>query len=162
MKKYLRGQDAIFAMSNVRGRYIKVESGIPFSFYYSPKNSSHGPRVKPVLDPDKMKMADAGTLKLCDDWAFKPGANDKRAASDIVQLMKQFFRKYLVLFLLVWDSQVDDPLLEDYFRGDITLAEFIQDLDFYGDYSKELDRINTVSELEKFCRDNNLVNFYGN
>lgn len=162
MKRYIKNSDAIFAMSNVRGKYIKVEEGIPSSFYYSPRNSSHGPRVKPVLNPDKMKMSDAGTLKLCDDWKYTPGARDKKPAADIVKIMKDFFRKYLVMFLLVWDKKIDDPYLEDYFRGDIDFHEFVEETSFYAEYADELDTVNNVAELEQFCRKNNLVNFYGN
>ena len=162
MKKYLRGQDAIFAMSNVQGRFVTVEK-LNFSFYYSSRNSSHGPRVKVSFNPSKMRVENAGTQKLCDDWAF---TGSKKALGSIsskeIQEMQTFFRKYLIIFLLVWDFKCDEPNPENYLTGRISFDEFIQDLDFYGDYSKELDRINTVSELEKFCRDNNLVNFYGN
>lgn len=162
MKRLVRTQEDIFAMSNIRGKYIKVEKDIPFSFYYSPRNSSHGPRVKPVLNPDKMNLDDAGMLKLCDDWKFIPGTNDQHASSSIISQMKQFFRNYLILFLLVWDKHIDDPLLEDYFRGDINLNEFIEQIDFYGRHKVDLDKITSVKELEDYCRDNNLVNFYGN
>lgn len=162
MKRYISSSEDIFAMSNVRGKYIKVEKDVPFSFYYSPRNSSHGPRVKPVLNPDRMNLRETGVLRLCGDWKFTPGPYDKHHSDADVARMRDFFRKYLILFLLVWDTQVPDPELEDYFRGDITLKEFIQEIDFYSEYSSELDKINSVSELEQFCRDNDLVNFYGN
>lgn len=162
MKRYIHSSENIFAMSNVRGKYIKVEKDIPFSFYYSPRNSSHGPRVKPVLDPSKMNLSDTGTLELCDDWKFTPGSRDRHYSSKVVNSMKDFFRKYLVLFLLVWDMQLDDPELEDYFRCDISLHELIADLSFYEEHKVELDKINSVTQLEDFCRKNRLVNFYGN
>lgn len=162
MKRYIHATEDIFAMFNVRGKYIKVEKEIPFSFYYSPRNSSHGPRVKPVMNPSKMNLSDAGVLMLCNNWDFIPGAKDQHCSSSLIKEMKNFFRKYLVLFLLVWDNQIDDPELEDYFRGDITLNEFIRDIDFYNDYKEDLDEINDVTSLEDYCREHNLVNFYGN
>ncbi len=162
MKKCVHSSEDIFAMSNVRGKHIKVEPKVPFSFYYSPKNGNHGPRVKPILNPEKLYLDDAGTLKLCDDWEFVPGKQDEHYSSSQLREMKEFFRKYLVLFLLVWDKHISDPELEDYFRRDISLAEFIQDLDFYNDYREELDDVETVAELEQICRNYNLVNFYGN
>lgn len=162
MKRYIHSSEDIFAMSNVRGRHIKVEKEVPFSFYYSPRNSSHGPRVKPLFNPNTISMDAAGTLKLCDDWEFIPGTYDKKHSSSDVRGMKAFFRKYLVLFLLVWDKLIDDPELEDYFRGDTTLHDFITCLKFYEDYKEELDKIKDVQKLEEFCRDNDLVNFYGN
>lgn len=133
MKRYIKSHDDIFAMSNVRGRYIKVEKNIPFSFYYSPRNSSHGPRVKVIFNPDRMKQGLAGNLMLCGDWDFTPGENDSSVSSKEVNKMKEFFRKYLILFLLVWDGHSDEPDPEDYFRGDIDLHELISRIDFYAD-----------------------------
>lgn len=162
MKRYVHSNEEIFGMSNVLGRFIKVEKGVPFSFYYSPASSSHGPRVKPVLSPEKMRLGDAGTLKLCDDWEFVPGKKDEHFSKKIVEQMKAFFRKYLVLFLLVWDGLADDPTLGYYLQGDLELSDFIETLDFYDDYKEDLNKITDVESLEKFCRKNNLVNFYGN
>lgn len=133
MKRYIKSHDDIFAMSNVRGRYIKVEKNIPFSFYYSPRNSSHGPRVKVIFNPDRMKQGLAGNLMLCGDWDFTPGENDSSVSSKEVNKMKEFFRKYLILFLLVWDEHSDEPDPEDYFRGDMDLHELISRIDFYAD-----------------------------
>lgn len=162
MKRYIKSHEDIFAMSNVRGKYIKVEKNIPFSFYYSPRNSSHGPRVKVIFNPDRMKQDAAGTLMLCHDWEFVPGKDDSHVSSRDITRMKEFFRKYLILFLLVWDKHSDDPDAEDYFRKDMSLHELITRIDFYSEYSTELDTISSIEELEDFCREHDLVNFYGN
>lgn len=154
--------DDIFGMSNVLGKFIKVEKKPDFSFYYSPKNSSHGPRVKPIMNPEKMRLDDAGTLELCDKWEFIPGVNDQDVPSKSVNKMKRFFRKYLILFLLVWEKEANDPDLGYYLQGQLELSDFIQGLDFYKDYQEDLDNIKTVAELEQFCRDRELVNMYGN
>ena len=59
----------IYGMSNVRGNRIRVYPGMqPFSFYFSEKSDNHGIRVKPLFNPDKVHISEAGTLKLCDDW----------------------------------------------------------------------------------------------
>ena len=79
-----------------------------------------------------------------------------------VEKMKEFFHKYLVLFLLVWEELADDPALGYYLEGKLDLHDFIETLDFYEEYKFDLDDISSVSELEEFCRENNLVNFYGN
>lgn len=167
MKRYIHqvtksDREAVFGMSNVLGKFIKVESNVPFSFYYSPRNSSHGPRVKPILNPEKMRLSDAGTLALCDDWEYVPGTKDKNHSAKVVNSMKAFFHKYLILFLLVWEELADDPMLGYYLEGRSTLSGFIETLDFYNDYKDQLDSIETVEELEQFCRDNDLVNMYGN
>lgn len=162
MKRYIYNSEDIMCMSDVRGRKIKVESNVPFSFYYSAKNSSHGPRVKVAFNPDKLRIDQTGTLKLCDDWSFKSNTGE-RVSSNMMYAMKKFFRKYLVLFLLVWESKVEDePSLGDYLEGDISFEEFIKMFDFYDEYSEELDSMYNVEELEEFCREHNLVNFYGN
>lgn len=162
MKRLIRAQEDIFAMSNVLGRFVSVETNLPFSFYYSPKNSSHGPRVKPILNPQKMRLSDAGTLKLCDDWEFIPGVKDEHFDNKVVNRMKSFFKKYIVLFLLVWEGLADDPALGYYLEGKFTLGDFVETLDFYENYKSDLDNITSVKELEDYCRDNDLVDFYGN
>lgn len=160
---YNQYQDAIFCMSDVRGNRIKVEKNIPFSFYYSARNSSHGPRIKPIFNPSKINKRGLGTLKLCDDWSFTPGADDANVSRKQIDQLVSFARKYLVLFLLIWDElSENEPSLGDYFEGDISLEEFIQQLTFYNDYKDQLDLIYTVDQLEDFCRENKLVNFYGN
>ena len=115
-----------------------------------------------MFNPDRMKQSLAGNLMLCGDWDFVPGANDSHVSEKEVSKMKEFFRKYLILFLLVWDGHSDEPDPEDYFRGDMDLHELITRIDFYRDHQDGLDSVRSVSELEDFCRDHNLVNMYGN
>lgn len=167
MKRYIRTEteesDSILCHANVRGRKIKVGSGKkPFSFYFSGKNSNHGIRVKPIFNPDKMLASKAGTLKLCDDWAYTPGEDDRNVSSQDIEDMKEFFREYLVLFCAVWEEQLDDPSLQDYFEGDISFQELIQQLSFYPEHQADLDQIDNVDDLETYCFKNGLVNLYGN
>lgn len=161
MKRYLRNEDAIFAMSDVRGKYVTVAK-VPFSFYYSVQNSNHGPRVKVTMNPEKLRANRMSSMKLCDDWSIDQNPDDARISSKDAKLLKEFFRKYLVLFLIVWCDLINEPDLRDYLEGRISLEEFITDTDFYDNYSSELDTIHSVEDLEDFCRTNNIVNFYGN
>lgn len=163
MKRLIRTSQDIFAMSNVRGRYVVNPEQLDFSFYFSSgAGVDHSIRVKPVFDPEKLKVSLTGTLKLCDDWEYEPGPNDIKVSQKRINRMKQFFRQYLVLFAAVWDEQMQDATLEDYFKGQISFNEMLQDLSFYEDYSEELDTIDNVQDLEVFCIDNDLVNMYGN
>ena len=161
MKRYIKSQEDIFAMSNVRGKYVTVDP-IQFSFYYSVKNSNHGPRVKVTTDPEKLRPNRMSTMKLCDDWSIEVNPLDNKISGKDEKSMREFFRKYLILFLLVWEDLTYEPNLADYMTGDMTLSEFIRDLDFYKEYTRDLDSIETVADLEQFCRDNKLVSFYGN
>ena len=153
---------SVLAMSDVRGRHVTVVDKLNFSFFYSPKYTQHGPRVKVVFDPYKMRIDNASVQKLCDDWSFKTNPNEKHLSKKDISSMQAFFKKYLILFLLVWNKQIDEPDPADYLTGRITLEELIKDIDFYEDNREEMDRIHSVSELEDFCRKSGLVNMYGN
>ena len=154
--------DSVLCMSNVRGRKIQNPHPMPFSFYFSAKEGQHSIRVKPVFNPTKMNTSTVGTLKLCDDWEYIPGPDDKSISSKKIREMKDFFREYLVLFCAVWDIQIDDGDVYDYFVGDITFDEMLQSFKFYEDYKDDLDQIHDIKSLESFCRRNNIVNMHGN
>ena len=163
MKRLMRSSEKILAMSNVRGIHVKNPGELDFSFYFSSgAGVDHGPRVKPMFKNNKLISSLTGTLKLCDDWEYLPGSDDTHVDSQSISKMKKFFKSYIVLFCAVWDEQMQDAVLEDWFKGSITFNEMLEDLDFYEDYKQELDNIHDVKSLEKFCRDNELVNFYGN
>lgn len=163
MKIYLKSNVDIMCMSDVRGKRIKVEPDVNFSFYYSPRNSSHGPRVKVVFDPDRINPSKMSNLRLSGDWRFTPSKEVNKVPASDISKAKTFFRKYLILILIAWeDATFDQVSIRDYFEGAITLHEFIQELKFYDEYADELDKIASVTELEQFCRDNDLINMYGN
>ncbi len=162
---YKRGdwEEDILWGSGVRGRYVKQPYPLPFSFYYSP--GAGVPcciRVYPVFNPERLMRSETGVLELCDDWRFAPGYKDQNVSADLVREMKSFFRQYLVLFCAVWDEQMQDAVLQDYFIGTISFGEMTRDLDFYDQYKDALSNIHDVQSLELFCRDNKLVNLYGN
>lgn len=162
MKIEKHSRDEILCMSNVRGNKIKVEKNIPFSFYFSGQQGEHSIRVKPMFNPQKLRDNLTGVLELYGDWKYTPGPEDKSVSNKEIDQMKQFFRKYLVLFAATWDRQIDDGDVYDYIVGDITLSELIKCFDFYDDYADGLDEITTIEELEQYCRDHDLVNLYGN
>ena len=106
MKLYIKNtkeydyKDDILCMSNARGKYIQTPHKLPFSFYFSSKNSSHGPRVKLMFNPDHLRTNLTGTLKLCDDWNYSPSKDDKHVPEQKVNEMKEFFKDYIVLCCL--------------------------------------------------------------
>lgn len=153
----------IFCMSNVRGNKVVKCPKQDFSFYFSAKQGQHGIRVKVVFNDSRLRWDKVGTLKLCDDWKYTPGPDDKHISSSQIIRMKSFFRTYLVLFCMVWDLQLEDPIVADYFEtDDVSLHDVIKEIDFYHDYEEELDKITSIQELETFCRKYNLVNFHHN
>lgn len=163
MKKLLRHPDSVMCMSNVRGKYVVHPSPLKFSFYFSANDRySHGIRVRPVFNPEKMLPSMVGSLKLCDDWEYVPGKLDKDVSEKDVKSMKAFFRRYVVLFCMVWDEQLQDGVLDYYLTGRISFHDLLEDIDFYTQYKAELDNIQDVSQLEQFCRDIHLVNLRDN
>lgn len=158
--KINENNDYLIEMANVLGRKVKVPHKLPFSFYFSTKNSVvHSIRVKPTFNSEKLTVNMTGTLKLCDDWEYIPGPNDKNISNRDISEMKSFFKEYIVLFCLVWEEKLNEDDVQDYLRGIIDLDELIENIEFY---TPKMKNISSIKELEKYCKENNLVNFYGN
>lgn len=163
MKRIIKSSEAIFAMSNVCGKQVKNPHTLPFSFYFSGNQGvKYGPRVKPVFNDSKLRVNMVGTLDLCNDWKFIPGEDDKHVSKKQIAEMRMFFKAYIVLFCAVWDLQIDDNKVQDYFRDLISFEDMVKSFDFYDKYSEQLDEIHDIRTLENFCREHDLVNFYGN
>lgn len=171
MKRYIRNtnynnQDAIFAMANIRGKHVKVPGRLDFSFFFSPKDVTegkeitHGLRVKPIFNPEKMSLDMAGTLKLHGDWEYIPGTNDKKVAAKDVRRMKAFFKEYKTLFAAVWEKALLPDSLYDYFRGTITFEEMLEDFDFYDELKEEIEDVNSLIELTDLVREYRLFNLW--
>lgn len=151
--------DDIFGMSNIIGNRVKTDN-IDFSFYFSIKKSSHAIRVKVAFNYNRVNIDDFGTLELHGDWEFTPGKNDKNVSGKQVRQMKEFFRKYKVLFAAVWEQRIYESFISEYFFGTITFPELLQEFDFYEDYSTEINEILSIDELEHFVRENNIFNMW--
>ncbi|OUP73517.1 hypothetical protein B5F08_12770 [Anaeromassilibacillus sp. An172] len=163
MKLLISSNHAIFAMSNIRGKYVKNPNQLLFSFYFSSgAGVKHGSIVKPVFNPEILIASRTVILKLYDNWEYIPGKDDINVNEKSIKEMKQFFKKYIVLLCLVWDEHMQDATLEDYCKGNISFIDMLKDLDFYQDYQLSLITITTVPDLDQFCRKNKLVNMYGN
>lgn len=153
-------ENDIFCMSNIRGNKVVVPHKLPFSFYFSERESSHAIRVKPVFNPNRMSKSSFGTLELHGDWKYTPGPDDKNVSAKQVGLMKQFFKKYKVIFAGVWEVEIPEDSVQDYFKGIISFHQFLQECYFYDDYQEEMDKIKTIEELETFVRENNIFNMW--
>lgn len=153
-------ENDIFCMSNLRGKDIVIPHKMPFSFFFSEKESSHAIRVKPVFNPNKISKSSFGTLELHGDWKYKPGPDDKSVSKKQVNEMIQFFREYKVLFAGVWEGVLYDSAVLDYFRGIINFSDLLKEFDFYNKYKKEMDEIKDIVELEKFVRKHSIFNMW--
>lgn len=160
MKFSINEDNYMIEMANMLGNKVKVPYKLPFSFYFSSGDGvNHSIGVKLVFNSEKLVKSQTGTLKLCDDWEYTPGKDDTKISQKQIDEMKDFFKTYIVLFCMVWDEQLTEDTVQDYFKGEIELCELIEKIEFYTD---EMILLTTIKELENYCRYNNLVNFYGN
>lgn len=152
--------DYDLCLSNVVGKYVKVPHELKFSFNFSDQCGwGDDIRVRPEFNSKRLLTIYTGKLELHGDWKFTPGVNDRDVPEEDIEEMKAFFKEYIVLFCMVWDFQLDAYPVQAYFHGWFELCELIKEIDFY---SKEMDNISSIKELEEYCRKNGLVNFYGN
>ena len=153
-------ENDIFCMSSLRGSKVVVPHKLSFSFFFSERESSHAIRVKPVFNPDKISKSSFGTLELHGDWKYTPGPDDKNVSQKQIQEMKNFFKKYKVLFAAVWESELYDGDVQDYFRGLISFDELLTEFDFYENYKEDMDNIDNIEQLEEFVRKYNIFNMW--
>ena len=149
----------IFCMSNLRGKDIKIEN-VSFSFYFSSRESSHAIRVKPMFNPNRVSKSAFGTLELHGDWKYTPGPNDKNVSKHQISEMKNFFKKYKVLFAAVWNDVLQENPVINYFQKVISFHELISEFDFYDEYADDLDSIKDIQELEQYVRQHNIFNMW--
>lgn len=161
-KKYTETPEEtdIFCMSNLRGSKIVVPHKLPFSFYFSARESSHAIRVKPVFNPNRMSRNNFGTLELHGNWEYTPSPDDADVSNKQIKEMKEFFRTYKVLFAAVWEEELPEDSVQSYFQGHISWSELLSELYFYNKYEIELNGINTIEKLEEFVRENKLFNMW--
>lgn len=154
----------LFEMANIRGKNVKVPHKLDFSFAFTSKDCveskdlQHGLRVKPVFNPEKLHIADVGTLKLFGKWEYTPGKNDKDVSSKRINAMKDFFKTYKILFAAVWEKVLPQDIVQYFLTGDRTLNQLIKEFDFYEDYKEEMNEITTLKELEDFVNEHNSFN----
>lgn len=153
----------LFEMSNIRGKFVKIED-LDFSFYYSSKdnvNNQHGIRVKICWNREKIdaSMID-GYLELHGDYKYKssPHPTFKPDSVDIATA-RYFFKRYKVLFAAVWEKVLDENILSDYLRGTRNLKETIDYFENISDHDLELlKRAGGLKELEKIVRKYSIFN----
>ena len=57
-----------------------------------------------MFNPEKLLKSKVGNLKLCDDWEYLHGVDDDHVDNKDIRKMIAFFKKYIVLFRMVWDA----------------------------------------------------------
>lgn len=168
MKRYIRSQEDIFAMSKISSKYAvpDVKQNIDNFVYFSECNSSHGPRIKfyggtketsttkeaPTLAFDvdgncEVELADWMNKKNCPN-AF----ND-----DCINKLSDLINRYLPVFLLVWFKHLDEADALAYFHGQISLYDLIDSTDL--GLTEVLSKDFTLEDVDKICRTYNYYKF---
>ena len=151
----------------VKRKANSIYGNIGEFIYFSPCNSSHGPRIKfyggtadssTTKTAPSMKFDNNGntTLELA-DWMTKkncPNAFDKHYIENVSKFVKM---TYPVL-LLVWFNRLDEAEALDYFEGRESLNELLTFVNF-GNIDIDINTIETMSDLDDICQEYNLYNF---
>lgn len=152
--------DEMFGATIMRG-VDKRPRSLPFSFIYCrSKNLELKPEVLVAFDQSNIDHTCTGRLKLYGDWEYTPRDEDKDRTPREIKRMKTFFENHRVLFCAVWTGLLDEVILQDYFVGDISFEKMLRSLTFYEKNREALNEIHEVKQLEQFCKDMHLVNFY--
>ena len=114
--------------TNIRGKNIRSDE-VNFSFFFSNKgNNRHAIRVKIVWNREKMGLLtdkESGYMELFGDYeyhGYNPGQNQ-------VQKAREFFQKYKILLVAVWEGCLLGDIVVDYFRKFATFEEVVRDFE---------------------------------
>lgn len=155
-------EDFLFEMSNVRGKLVKIED-LDFSFYFSSKknvNSQHGIRVKICWNREKIsKDLLDGFMELHGDYEYTPTKNPNKKADEVdISTARYFFKRYKVLFAAVWEGILDENLMSDYLRGNISFRDLLKEFELPQNKLNLILNCSDRKELESIVRKYNIFN----
>lgn len=155
----------IFGMSNMIGRYVKLDGPLDISFYFGSKHAGvpvggeipHGIRVKISPNKEKFVTSDSCYMELHGDYDVKP---ENVLSGRLLKIARDFFKKYKVLFAGAWEEEIIEDDITAYLRGRIDLSELIQDMPLYDKYKDHLDDVTSISDFEQVVRANKIFNMH--
>ena len=152
-------EDMLTEMANVRGKDVVVDD-IDFSFYFSKKNASHGIRLKIVWNRERMSGNDDGYIELHGDYKYvRSSASSYKPKGWELNGLRYFCKKWKALFSAVWEQKLDETDVRKYFEGDLTFSELMKTFENISQLNYEkVNRCQSVRQLEKIVRDNNIYN----
>lgn len=161
----IRATEDIFAMSKIVDKYAipSISKEIGKFVYFSPSNSSHGPRIKfyggsketsSTMDAPTLAYTTEGqcTLELA-DWMNRkncPNAFDQ----DYLSNLESFVQHNKAILLLVWFKHLDEADALAYFHGQISFTDLLSNIDFVVPSN-----IMSIDGLDQYCINNNLYSF---
>ena len=155
-------KESLFEMSNIRGKYIKVED-LDFSFYFSSKSNAydrHGIKVKLCWNREKIgrDLLD-GYMELSGDYKYTSTAHPANKIDSVdIATARYFFKKYKVLFSAVWEEVLDENFLVSYLKGDLSFSDLTQEFELPFDSYEFVQRCKSLKELESVVRRYHIYN----
>lgn len=151
--------DDMLCLSCVRGIEVVRPYQLPFSFYFGAKQGNlHNIQIKYIFNSERIFLSKTSILNLCGNWSV-----DNDISSSDRDILLEFFRTYLILFILVWDEYMQDGTVQDYFEGRADLQDILDDIDFEDvEANLAVRKAKSIAQLEQICRDNNFVDMRGN
>lgn len=155
-------KESLFEISNIRGKYIKVED-LDFSFYFSSKSNvydSHGIRVKLCWNSEKIgiDLLD-GYMELSGDYKYTLTAHPTNKIDSVdIATARYFFKEYKVLFSAVWEEVLDENFLISYLKGDLSFSDLMKEFELPFDNYEFIQRCRNLKELEAVVRKYNIYN----
>lgn len=160
---YLKEPSAVLVeMANVVGNDVVLEKRLPFSFYFSNKDavhSQHGIRLKVLWNPSKSPSNADGYMEMHGDYNYISGSHKYKPTGKELSILKNFCKKYKVLFSAVWEDKLDQSAAQKYFDGRLQFKELLTK--FENVREKEYYLINhckNLEELEQYVRENKIFN----
>ena len=160
---YLKEPSAVLMeMANVIGNDVVLEKRLPFSFYFSNKkivHQQHGIRLKVLWNPSKAPDNADGYVKMHGQYDYIPGSHKYKPTAKEINILRDFCKKYKVLFAAVWECKLDSNYLQKYFDGRLNLIDLltkfenITEKQFY-----EINHCKTLVELENCVRKYQIFN----
>lgn len=150
MKRLIReSQDIVYAMSNMVGKYVKLDGPLSFSFYFGTKDAfstenSHGIRVKICPNRERYQPNNVSELELHGEYKLHNTAMIKKVVENEA---RTFFKKYKVLFAGVWEKVLLEENIVGYFKNRATLDDIVEESYLT---KKQKSLLRSVSSIEKF------------
>ena len=161
--EYLEEPTAVLMeMANLRGNDIKLHNRVPFSLFISNKrqvHNAHAIRVKVLWNPHKMTSTPDGQLELHGNYEYTVFSHKYKPSEKEVTLLRDFCKKYKVLFAAIWESKLDPNDFIDYLRGYKSFVELLMAFDEVSEKHYYLiNHCKTLLALEQCIRNNKIFN----
>lgn len=128
-EEYLQDPSMVLMeMASVVGNKVKLEVGLPFSFHFCDRgavHSQHGIRAKILWNPSKAPSSADGYIELHGSYEYTAGSHKYRPTAKELQVARDFFKKYKVLFAAAWEEVLVPDDVADYLKGNLNWNELV-------------------------------------